>query len=222
MDAAEKKTYEIMANALFDAFNAEIGYELPKVPVKIGPNSMTSTAGRLKYAYCGNYGWGAVDISGGPSRRYAVIILSPVFIEKGHGEEILVETLKHEMVHLWQLRTRGVVDHGSDFKKYCLRLRCNPATYHNIGEESPDGQYVYYCPVCGDISRFNRRVDRSGGGTCDDCTVKRGHRVFKQYIGTDYDLQRLEVLRTLVEDHGLGQPLVRVAASEPEGACNEE
>ncbi len=55
MDATEKKTYEIMANALFDAFNAEIGFELPKVPVKMGQNSMTSTAGRLKYAYRDNY-----------------------------------------------------------------------------------------------------------------------------------------------------------------------
>lgn len=217
MNARDKEVYAGIANALFDSINAKANGLCPKVPVHIGSNGMTRCAGKVYYRWSPKEGYAEVKIKYSADRRvWAKIVLSPVWIDRGHGVDVLTETLAHEMAHVVQLSTRGDTDHGADFQRFCIALGCNPAQYHNLGYEAEDGRHVYWCRECGQITRFTRNVEKSDGGTCNHCTQRLEKRVLKVYLGTAEQISKLDLAGSLNESRSLRVSAwhERVAAQE--------
>lgn len=179
MNAEDRKTYETMARSLFDAINAEYwDGNLPVVPVLIGRGTMTRSAGLVRVGPNGlKHPWNvkvAKRNGTGFDLKYAEIRLSPVMLEKGFVEEVLVETLKHEMAHLHQLVTQGGMDHGESHGTACLRMKCSPTRCHSIGRRSDDGRYVYYCPQCLETTRHDEYLRKHESGAFCPCWKRIG------------------------------------------------
>lgn len=213
MDAAQIDVHRIMAENIYKAISDQYWKgNLPDIPIRIS-SRMKVAAGGFKYRNPTRKNLTNLVV---PHRIHTdrsvewhgEITLSGAYLEKGFTNEILVETLKHEVAHLVSFITRGVVDHGEDFKKNCYLMDCSTAQYHNIGTESNDGEFVYFCPVCCDITRYGQRVDKSEGGLCKHGSG--GSEFKKHFVGRASELRR--ILPALTAELFSGD-LVREAAS---------
>lgn len=114
------------------------------------------------------------------------ISLNPCLFADGVNEDIIIQTLLHELVHTMD----GCFNHGKNFKYYA-RIINNKYGYNisrttdssKFGVELPKREYKYeiWCTVCNKrVARYKRKshivecVERDGGSTCrcNNCNTK--------------------------------------------------
>lgn len=220
MDAAKLDTYRIMAESMYAAINQQYWMgNLPDIPIRVS-NRMKVAAGGFRYRLATSKRRANITVNGQTSTLRGIsyhgeIALSGPYLEKGFTTEILVDTMKHEVAHLVEFTTRGVVGHGREFKKHCVHMECSPARYHNIGTEADDGEFVYFCPVCYDITRYVRLAKGTNGELCN-CS---GSYAKKQFAGRARELKK--VLTALTAEL-FAEDFVRIAAKTASAVKTDE
>ncbi|WP_128226449.1 SprT-like domain-containing protein [Halobacteriaceae archaeon SHR40] len=91
------------------------------------------------------------------------------------GFEAIQETIRHELVHVYQHQTAGVeMGHGQSFKQWVepLNLDGRCSQHYEVGVE--DYSYTFHCPNCGFIGGRHRmcktvRAGIDGELYCQQC-----------------------------------------------------
>jgi predicted SprT family Zn-dependent metalloprotease len=91
-----------------------------------------------------------------------------------HGNEELIGTLAHEMIHQWQydvLKRRP--NHGADFRRMMRRMNeggLRITVYHSLHQEvDAFARYVWRCQQCGYLYRRQRRTIQPRRHECGAC-----------------------------------------------------
>ena len=76
---------------------------------------------------------------------------------KEWGWEDFTETIRHELIHVWQVQRFGSGDHGRTFKRKAEALGCsvNCETFHE------DYEYKLFCSECGDFVAGRHKMCKS-------------------------------------------------------------
>lgn len=94
-----------------------------------------------------------------------------VYFVKGNGEELVRETILHEIAHA--LAGEEAV-HGPKWKAMCARVGCHPVRCEGGQAVMPRGRWMARCPGCGMVYHRHRRPGRRATYWCTNCGPERG------------------------------------------------
>jgi len=134
------------------------------------------------------------------SDGHCMIRLSEQTYERA-GFDAIKETIRHELVHVYQHQTDGVESgHGDSFKQWIEPLALSGRCSSYYEKEPADYRYRFYCESCGFIGgrhRFSAAVRRAILGT--------------QICGNCEESLRVEgpdgVLDSVPDEHNAGEPV---------------
>lgn len=138
--------------------------------------------GRFKRALgkCGSDGY----------HRAHIRVSSKHYVERGHSWEQCKDTIRHELVHAWQLRWLGYSSHGPTFRKKAEELDCT-RLYRYDGDDEP--KYIGHCQECGAYLKRYRacQTTRNPGARCGVCGASgygeyENDSVWNIYRNTDW------------------------------------
>ena len=130
-----------MFNTLCIEHNVELN-----VPIEVN-GRLTSTLGRVRYLFVNNI---YVPINVEFSKKH---------LELSSKEEI-IDTIKHEFVHYYLIKTDPTVRHGHDkvFKAFCTKIGCIPKATKSGTYEDEQHKYSIYCKGCGKLIAHRDRA----------------------------------------------------------------
>jgi predicted SprT family Zn-dependent metalloprotease len=106
--------------------------------------------------------------------RLSLPLFRQLFQERRQGDEELIATLAHEMIHQWQydiLKRRP--NHGADFRRMMQRMNQDElgiTVYHSLGREVDAlARYVWRCRQCGNTYHRRRRTIQPRRHRCGAC-----------------------------------------------------
>ncbi len=87
-----------------------------------------------------------------------IIELSEGFVLGKNGEDLIRDTVLHEIAHALAGNTAG---HGPEWKEWCRRVGANPERT-GVGADMPTGPWKAVCPNCGTVYSLFRRPKHLG------------------------------------------------------------
>lgn len=93
------------------------------------------------------------------------VVISKAYLETNR-EEVINQTVPHEVVHLYVNRYfQPKQAHGKEFRRLMVAIGCRPDTYHNMAR--PDSQtrrkmtkYVYICSSSGKSVNLSSQIHK--------------------------------------------------------------
>jgi len=117
------------------------------------------------------FGWNRRKRSLGLCRyRERRIELSSYFV-RDNGEEIVRETILHEIAHALAGERAG---HGPKWKAVCAQVGCKPERCDKGEAVMPRGRWQAKCPSCAKEYWRHRRPQRAARYWCKGCGPERG------------------------------------------------
>jgi predicted SprT family Zn-dependent metalloprotease len=87
-----------------------------------------------------------------------IIELSQGFVLGNNGEDLVRDTILHEIAHALAGSTAG---HGPEWKEWCRRVGANPERI-GVGADMPTGSWQATCPKCSTLYSLFRRPKHLG------------------------------------------------------------
>lgn len=98
------------------------------------------------------------------------IALSRVLIQNGLSENIIDDTIRHEISHALDYEIRGTTDHGPEWKDLARRCGADPERTSDLPEEVPPAyRWHRWCPECEAVVGKYYRRPTSDRYVCREC-----------------------------------------------------
>lgn len=111
-----------------------------------------------------------------------IIWLAP-WLPELNCDEMVLDTIKHEIAHAINWIKRKELGHGLGWKSECVKLKCKPERLINAPVIRPPSNYTGTCQGCGLIVQRNRLRKELLKYVCLKCGVKNGKMVWKDKFG---------------------------------------
>lgn len=143
----------VLISRMFRKLNREHFHSSVPMPKIRLSRRMTISAGSVQYGH----------------RQHTLTLSIPYHDHFGWGRELL-STLKHEMIHLYLERQRGIRGHGKVFLAFCESIGTE-----RYCKELPRKRplHVYECPRCGTEYKYRKKV-RLFCGLCHTSSGRNG------------------------------------------------
>ena len=88
------------------------------------------------------------------------IVLSNFFFDRMTDKRDMVDTVLHEVAHVLAIYFQNDHKHSLIWKSWCRKVGANPQRIGNKAKEYKVGDFKYdaFCPKCGHIGGYSRRV----------------------------------------------------------------
>jgi|ETNvirnome_2_300_1030623.scaffolds.fasta_scaffold02922_3 predicted SprT family Zn-dependent metalloprotease len=99
-----------------------------------------------------------------------------------NSEEVVKDTILHEIAHALDYKIHGNIGHGITWKSLCLEVGCRPNALCGTedGVVFPKAKYLKTCPNCGPRGPAHRRRKNTACGAC--CNKLNGGKYSKEYL----------------------------------------